>query len=346
MLHCYTADDVARCREEYEASVPGHALEYLARVEDSAQYPGVRCEMGENMYMYRRTASSGNESMNRANKMAHEQYGVDAVVATMILMDLASMRYGNKKAVAWQDRNSILTTKGEEKCKEAFNNIHLRNYRFAVQEMNDRWVIQVGERSGSGNARMHSVEIAKQAGMHGSRFGTCTCGRPKVIGAPCVHMVVAVKLGRVPDLTEENVMPYWWMTAQMRLQFPKELNFVTGMDMGVLKDMGPPTATLYYCPEISAPNKTGRPKNDKRIISALEASGGRGRGRGRGGGRGDGRGRGREGGRGGGRGNGRGDVGGGGGRGRGRGRGGGGDVGGDDLLQKCVDVDGIVGYVI
>ncbi len=75
------------------------------------------------------------------------------------------------------------------------------------------------------------------------------------------------------------------MTVQMKLQFPQELNFVTGMDMGVLKDMGPPTVTLYYCLEISAPNKTGRPKNDKRILSALEVTSSRqGRGRGRGGG--------------------------------------------------------------
>ncbi len=76
--------------------------------------------------------------------------------------------------------------------------------------------------------------------------------------------------------------------------------------MSVLKNMGAPSPSLYYCPDIAGPRKTGRPKKDKRVVGALETAGrgrggstgvGRGGGRGRNGG--DGGGRARGGGRGG-----------------------------------------------
>ncbi len=91
MLQCFTVNNIKKCHEENaEQNVPAHALEYLARVEDS-QYPGVRCaSMSDNVYMYGRTALSENESMNNANKQACDSYGVDAVVARMILLKLAA----------------------------------------------------------------------------------------------------------------------------------------------------------------------------------------------------------------------------------------------------------------
>jgi hypothetical protein len=120
MLQCCTVDDIKKCLVENEQKVPAHALEYLARVNDTLQ--------GDDIYMYGRTASSGNESMKNANKQPCERYGVNAVVATMILK-LAAMQYHIKMAVAWQEpRPSILTRKGKEKCDECFQNIHLRNY--------------------------------------------------------------------------------------------------------------------------------------------------------------------------------------------------------------------------
>ncbi len=75
-------------------------LEYLARVADMEQYPGAHCDMSDNVYIYGRTTSSGNESMNNANKNAQEQYGVDVIVATMILLELATQRYDRKRLVA------------------------------------------------------------------------------------------------------------------------------------------------------------------------------------------------------------------------------------------------------
>ncbi len=70
LVQCNTQNDIERCREKHEQRVPAHALEYLARVDDVAQYPGAHCDMGDDKYMYGTTASSGNESMNRANMRA------------------------------------------------------------------------------------------------------------------------------------------------------------------------------------------------------------------------------------------------------------------------------------
>ncbi len=88
LLQCNTMDDIHRCRDKNEHRVPAHALGYLAQVGDTAQYPGACCDMGENVFMYGWMAQSGNELMNHANMHARERYGVDLVVATMIMMKL------------------------------------------------------------------------------------------------------------------------------------------------------------------------------------------------------------------------------------------------------------------
>ena len=57
LLRCNTQDEINAVREEHEQNVPAHVLQYLARgVLDTSQYPGARCDMGTNIYMYGRTA--------------------------------------------------------------------------------------------------------------------------------------------------------------------------------------------------------------------------------------------------------------------------------------------------
>jgi hypothetical protein len=41
----------------------------------------------------------------------------------------------------------------------------------------------------------------------GSRFRTCTCGAPRMMGVPCMHMVVALKSGSVKGIIKNNFMP-------------------------------------------------------------------------------------------------------------------------------------------
>jgi hypothetical protein len=76
-----------------------------------------------------------------------------------------------------------------------------------------------------------------------------------LMGATFARMVIAVKTGRIPQLNDENIMPYWWYMQQMRMQYPQELEFRGDMDISLLKNMGIPSPNLYYCPEISGVKK-------------------------------------------------------------------------------------------
>jgi hypothetical protein len=149
--------------------------------------------------------------------------------------------------------------------------------------MNDKWVIVVTDRLDD-EVRQYYVQIRKEVGMHGLQFGSCICRRQKVLGAPCSHMVIAVKTGIVPELSEENIMPYWSYTKQFRLQYPQECVFKAGMNMTLLKNMGLSSPSLYYCPDFAGPVKTGRPKNNARIVGILESGCRRGQEYGDGGG--------------------------------------------------------------
>lgn len=102
-------------------------------------------------------------------------------------------------------------------------------------------------------------------------------------------MAAVVRSGQINVLNEDNVMPYWWTTAQLRLQYPEGAAIAGDVDMQYLKREYEPTAWAKLCPDWAAPNKKGRPRNETRIQGALEQGGRGGRGRGRGRGRGHGR---------------------------------------------------------
>ena len=46
-------------------------------------------------------------------------------------------------------------------------------------------------------------------GLFGSRFGTCTCGKPAKDGVPCKQMMVVVKSISIEGLSRIQIMPYW-----------------------------------------------------------------------------------------------------------------------------------------
>ena len=68
--------------------------------------------MAGHIYIYGRTASAGNESMNRANQRAREQTAVDVINATMLLVNLENERFARKRDLVW-NLNDILTPKGK-----------------------------------------------------------------------------------------------------------------------------------------------------------------------------------------------------------------------------------------
>jgi hypothetical protein len=111
--------------------------------------------------------------------------------------------------------------------------------------------------------REYSVVIPKGGLIHGSRFGTCSCGYPKKEGVPCNHMVAIVKVSAIATLTRVAIMPYWFTKAQWRLQFPEEVTCATHITLTSIKTNSSPTDHLKYCPAWTAGQKKGRPKKQQ-----------------------------------------------------------------------------------
>ena len=145
--------------------------------------------------------------------------------------------------------------------------INVVDYIFEVEDQETH--VRCKVKKATGNSKWVTLEFPLEE-YHGSRFGKCTCGAPNVLGVPCQHMVAAMKSGEITGLNEDNMMPYWWTTQQMRLQYPLDITIQADMDMAALKSEGLPENTIRCCPSLAAPNKAGRPKLSSRIRGALE----------------------------------------------------------------------------
>jgi hypothetical protein len=66
---------------------------YLSKLPNEVQYPAARCAMGEEVFMYGLSASSGSESMNRANMPVRSVPAVDALNASILMLRLESKRH-------------------------------------------------------------------------------------------------------------------------------------------------------------------------------------------------------------------------------------------------------------
>jgi hypothetical protein len=116
------------------------------------------------------------------------------------------------------------------------------------------------------------VTIPKEP-LRGSYFGTCTCGVDTRDAVPCEHMAAVVVSSRIPQLTRANIMPYWWSTDQLRLQFPNDDVAACNLSIETIREDGIAKLNVMYCPAWSAPIKSGRPKKNKRRKSVLEKAG-------------------------------------------------------------------------
>ena len=85
-------------------------------------------------------------------------------------------------------------------------------------------------------------------------------------------MVEVVKSSRIVGLNEINAMPMLWTTAMWRKQYPKDVIPKSDFDMSYLRAHHTVEPTKRYCPPYSAPNKSGRPKKEKRVNNYLEGN--------------------------------------------------------------------------
>jgi len=110
--------------------------------------------------------------------------------------------------------------------------------------------------------RQNIVKIPKIGIVHGSRFGSCSCGFPNKEGIPCDHMVAITKAGRIQNLSRVELMPFWHTRAQWQLQFPKDEVYKADITWANIKKTAHANEQMRYCPTWSAPKKKGRPKTN------------------------------------------------------------------------------------
>jgi hypothetical protein len=74
---------------------------HLFNIADEIQFPAARCAQGDSVCMYGKSASSGVESMIRANEDIHQRTDVDILNAALILPKKESTRYEKVHNQAW-----------------------------------------------------------------------------------------------------------------------------------------------------------------------------------------------------------------------------------------------------
>ncbi len=143
---------------------------------------------------------------------------------------------------------------------EALKDYNVNNYAIEAEEIGEHFVNYLVRKAGPNN-KSYNLQFPLVERMD-SRFGSCTCGFPKVMGVPCKHMVAVLKSGLLEGLNKNNIMPVWWMTTTFKRQFPLDVNLGGKMDIDWLKSRGQPDPNLYHCPSLAAPQKKGRPKKN------------------------------------------------------------------------------------
>jgi hypothetical protein len=89
-----------RCR--YEDQMHPTDCQYLFAIPEEMKFPATRCAQGEFVYMYNKLASSGVESMIKANKQIFQRMVVDILNAVLILLKKESSRSEKSRFNAWK----------------------------------------------------------------------------------------------------------------------------------------------------------------------------------------------------------------------------------------------------
>jgi hypothetical protein len=148
---------------------------YLFNIANEMQFPAARCAQSNSICMYGKSASSGVESMKRANDDIPQKTAVDILNAALILLKKESNRYEKPQDQAW-NHSQQLTPKGMDLMEEAFKKVNTAMFKIHVTEVEDHHAALVSKKSAI--KREYTIIIPK-ADIMGSRFGTCTCGYPK-----------------------------------------------------------------------------------------------------------------------------------------------------------------------
>ncbi len=93
---CNSVKQLENNKAKYYDKLHPTNLHYLTKVPDRSQYPAARC-----VCMFLKLASSGVESMNKANQLAQQRTAVDVLNAVILLIKLEGERFNRYKQKAW-----------------------------------------------------------------------------------------------------------------------------------------------------------------------------------------------------------------------------------------------------
>ncbi len=105
--------------------------------------------------------------------------------------------------------NQILTELGLELMEEAFADVDITDFWINITNKNTVHTCTVSRMK---SMNEYTVSIPTKDTM-GSRFGSCTCGKPTKDGVPCKHMVAIVKALKIEGLSRIQIIQYWLTSA-------------------------------------------------------------------------------------------------------------------------------------
>jgi hypothetical protein len=218
--------------------------------------------------MYGKSASSGVEAMNRANKLVGEKTVVDPLNAAILLLQLEGDRFNKWKGIAW-GTEMPLTPKGMDLMKDAFKDVNVREYKLNMQQNMGSPTYNILVSKNTNGAREFLVTLPKVA-LKGLHFQTCPCRVPAKEGIPCKHMVVIVKSSVIAGLTRTVIMPHFWSTAHWQDQYPLNVECNTDISMVNVKLVAYRHEEIRYCPDWTAGGKRGRPKKIDKVMTVMD----------------------------------------------------------------------------
>ena len=100
--------------------------------------------------------------MNRANSMARKKAAVDILNVVILIIKVEKEQFDAYKQEAWY-RDEVLTEYGRDLMEEAFTDVHIRDYKMHLSEVNNNYVAKVKKLSA--NAKDFIITLPKLATM-------------------------------------------------------------------------------------------------------------------------------------------------------------------------------------
>ena len=235
LLQCQIVTQIKKEKEKNFPFMHSSDLKYLNNLSDHAQYPAARCALSAGTYMYHCTLSAAVESMNAANREMRAKTAVDPLNACILLMRMECKRFVKQCRLALET-DTELTCQGRVEYDEVFSNIYAYNLSITVFVDRYRYQCTVIRNVQTKTNRVGGKVTLLKEPFRGLYLGKCMCRVDTRDAVPCEHMSAVVVSSRIPELTRENMMPYWWHTEHWKLQYPDDVTAQCNVSMETIQE--------------------------------------------------------------------------------------------------------------